>query len=103
MKNDPSQLKILSIDIGGSHVKATILDRRGALTMAYDKVVTPMPSTPANMLEAIKTLVKDFPAYDRISAGFPGYLKNGVVKTAPNLGNEAWADFELAKKLGEAL
>jgi len=103
MQNDPSELKILSIDIGGSHVKATILDSKGALTMEYDKVVTPMPSNPENMMAAIKTLVKDFPPYDRVSVGFPGYIKNGVVKTAPNLDTEAWAGFDLATKLGEAL
>lgn len=95
----------LSIDIGGSHVKATILNKQGKLTMEYDKVETPMPSTPKNMVEAIKSLVKGFPDFDQISVGFPGYIKNGVVVTAPNLGNKAWSDFdlqgELAKELGK--
>jgi polyphosphate glucokinase len=103
MKSDPSQLKILSIDIGGSHVKATILDDAGALQMAYDKVVTPSPATPENMIATIKTLVKDFPPYDNVSVGFPGYIKNGVVKTAANLGTDFWADFDLSKKLEQAL
>ncbi|MDB5016635.1 MAG: hypothetical protein JWQ84_1467, partial [Mucilaginibacter sp.] len=52
---------------------------------------------------SIKTLVKDFPNYDRISVGFPGYVKDGVVKTAPNLSTELWKDFDLAKKLQEEL
>jgi len=103
MQNDPSQLKILSIDIGGSHVKATILNSKGELQMDYDKVVTPSPANPVNMIAAIKTLVKDFPPYDRISVGFPGYIKNGTVKTAPNLDNASWVDFDLSNKLGEAL
>jgi len=95
--------KILSIDIGGSHVKATILNDKGELQMAYDKTPTPMPSTPENMLDAIKKLVKDFPHYDLISVGFPGYVKRGVIKTAPNLGNEAWEDFDLSKELENKL
>ncbi|MES2276911.1 MAG: ROK family protein [Bacteroidota bacterium] len=99
MKKTTGQLKVLSIDIGGSHVKATILNAQGELTMEYDKEDTPMPSTPQNMLEAIKTLVKNFPAYDAISVGFPGYVKNGVVITAPNLGNKAWGGFDLQSKL----
>jgi len=103
MKNTAEQLNVLSIDIGGSHIKATILNKQGELTMEYDKVVTPMPSTPQNMIEAIKGLVKNFPAYDKISVGFPGYIKNGVVKTAPNLDTKAWADFDLQGKLAEAL
>src|SRR5580704_3110312 len=98
-KTQSTSPKILSIDIGGSHIKATILDDKGALQMDYDKIPTPMPSTPENMVAAIKKLVKSFPAYDMISVGFPGYVKKGVIKTAPNLGNEAWKNFDLSKKL----
>ena len=89
--------KILSIDIGGSHIKATILNEKGELQMEYQKFPTPMPSTPENMIAAIKKLVKEFPGYDLISVGFPGYVKRGIIKTAPNLGTEAWKDFDLSK------
>jgi len=101
--NASASPRFLSIDIGGSHIKATILNDKGELQMDYDKVPTPMPSTPENMIAAIKKLVKTFPAYDMISVGFPGYVKRGVIKTAPNLGNEAWKDFDLSKKLAEEL
>ncbi|WPU99237.1 ROK family protein [Mucilaginibacter sp. cycad4] len=103
MKNTPSQLRVLSIDIGGSHIKATILNKKGDLKMEYDKIPTPAPANPENVIKAINTLVKDFPAYDKISVGFPGYVKNGVVKTAPNLGTDYWADVDLSKKLEKAL
>ena len=71
--------------------------------MEYDKLPTPMPSTPDNMIDAIKKLVKNFPEYDYISVGFPGYVRKGVVETAPNLGSEAWKNFGLAKKLEKVL
>ena len=103
MKNTPSQLRVLSIDIGGSHIKATILNKKGELKMEYDKIPTPAPANPDNVIKAINTLVKDFPAYDKISVGFPGYVKDGVVKTAPNLGTEYWADVDLSKKLEKSL
>jgi polyphosphate glucokinase len=104
MKNNaPSQVKILSIDIGGSHIKATILNKKGELKMDYDKIVTPAPASPENLIKAIKTLVKNFPAYDYISVGFPGYVKNGVINTAPNLDTKLWAGIDLSKKLAEAL
>src|SRR6201996_616510 len=102
-KNASESPKFLSIDIGGSHIKATILNEKGDLQMDYDKVATPMPSTPENMIAAIKKLVKSFPEYDMISVGFPGYVKRGVIKTAPNLGSEAWKDFDLSKKLEQEL
>jgi len=103
MKKTPSQLRVLSIDIGGSHIKATILNKKGDLKMEYDKIPTPAPANPENVIKAINTLVKDFPAYDKISVGFPGYVKEGVVKTAPNLGTDYWADVDLSKKLEKAL
>ncbi|HEY0244709.1 MAG TPA: ROK family protein [Mucilaginibacter sp.] len=103
MENVPSQLKILSIDVGGSHVKATILNSKGELTMEYDKVVTPSPASPENMIATIKKLVKDFPHYDKVSVGFPGYIKNGAVKTAPNLGTDVWVGFDLTKRLSQEL
>ncbi len=103
MKISPDQLKILSIDIGGSHIKGTILNQKGELQKDYEKVVTPIPASPENVIKSIKTLVKDFPAFDRISVGFPGYVKNGIVKTAPNLDAASWKDFDFAKKLEEDL
>jgi polyphosphate glucokinase len=103
MKKATASLRILSIDIGGSHVKATILNSKGELIMDYKKVDTPSPATPENVIAAIQILVKDFPKFDHISVGFPGYVKNGVVKTAPNLTTKHWANFDLSKKLGEVL
>ncbi|TSD64896.1 ROK family protein [Inquilinus sp. KBS0705] len=103
MKTTPAQLKVLSVDIGGSHIKATILNAKGELLIDYKKIVTPNPANPDNVVKAIKTLVKDFPTYEKISVGFPGYVKNGVVKTAPNLGNDFWKDIDLRKNIEKEL
>ncbi|HEX8462463.1 MAG TPA: ROK family protein, partial [Segetibacter sp.] len=74
MENRPSFEKILSIDIGGSNIKATILNPAGELTMAYQKLPTPQPASPENLLKVIQALIQNFPAFDCISAGFPGYV-----------------------------
>jgi polyphosphate glucokinase len=103
MEKTSADLKILSIDIGGSNIKGTILNSKGDLTKQYEKTPTPFPASPENVLNSIKLLVKDFPDYDRISVGFPGYIKNGVVKTAPNLDSASWVDFDFANKLEEIL
>ncbi|MGZ3874304.1 MAG: ROK family protein [Mucilaginibacter sp.] len=103
MKSTPQPLKVLSIDIGGSHIKGTILNEKGELQKKYEKVPTPNPASPENVINAIQGLVKDFPEYNKISVGFPGYVKDGVIKTAPNLSNELWKDFDLAGKLKEVL
>ena len=103
MAKKTADVKILCFDIGGSHIKATILNSAGELQAEFKKVVTPQPANPANMLAAIKTLGSGFPGYDKISAGFPGYVRDGVVKTAPNLDSAAWAGVNLSKKLAEIL
>ncbi len=96
-------VKILSIDIGGTHIKATILNGDGKLLKEYEGEKTPQPSSPKEVMAVIEDLAKRFPEYDKISAGFPGYIKNGIVKTAPKLGNSVWKDYALRKQLESAL
>ena len=90
--------KILSIDIGGSHIKGTVLDGEGNTIEAYQKEVTPQPATPHAVIGGIQRLVAQFKSFDKMSVGFPGYVKSGIVHTAPNLGR-GWHQFELAKEL----
>ncbi|MGB8183100.1 MAG: ROK family protein [Stellaceae bacterium] len=85
----------LAIDVGGSHVKASVLDRAGVMIAAPVRVRTPQPATPQALLRAIRSLARMLPRYDRISVGFPGYVRRGRVHTAPNLGTERWAGFQL--------
>jgi len=98
MKTTSSQLKILAIDIGGSHVKATVLDKNGEMLSEYIKTDTPSPANPDNIIKAIKELTKDL-AFDKVSVGFPGYVRNSIVGTAPNLDDKAWRGYDLGKRL----
>ncbi len=102
-ENDIKQFKILALDIGGSTVKATVLDQAGKMLQEYKKEETPKEATPEKVMETIKTLVKDFQNYDRISVGFPGYVKKGIVLTAPNLGTDAWKGTNLNQLIHDAL
>jgi polyphosphate glucokinase len=94
---------ILSVDIGGSHIKATILNKEGKLQVEYNRLPTPQPATPVKVVQTIKKLITDFPAFDCVSVGFPGYVKKGIIKTAPNLGTKSWQNINLQKLLEEAL
>lgn len=95
--------KILAIDIGGSHIKATVLNAKGKFLQKYERRVTPKPPSPENVMIAINELANCFPDFDKIAAGFPGYLKDGVIKTAPRLGTEAWGNFDLRNALEQML
>jgi len=103
MQNLSSDDNILSVDIGGSNIKATILTPQGAIPDVYRKLPTPEPATPDNVINLIQDLVKDFPGYSKISVGFPGYVRNGRILTAPNLGTARWQNFNLQQQLAEAM
>jgi polyphosphate glucokinase len=94
---------ILTIDIGASFIKATVLNRAGELLQEYKRVKTPHPATPQKVLEWIQNLVTHFQDYDKISVGFPGYIKKGIVRTAPNLGTDVWKNVNLSKLLLDTL
>lgn len=102
-EKETSPFKILVLDIGGTTIKATVLDQEGEMLQDYEKAETPEHATPKSVLETIQTLVKVFQNYDRISIGFPGYVKKGIVLTAPNLGTDAWKGTNLNKLIRDAL
>ena len=96
--------RILSIDIGGTGIKACMLDRQGEMREDYRKIATPENAGPENVLHAIMALASQFGDFDAVSVGFPGYVRDGVVYTAPNLDNVSWhgvnLNFLLEQKLG---
>jgi len=85
----------LGVDIGGTSIKASVLDRDGGLTAERARAATPAPATPAAVLGCIETLTAQLRQFERISVGFPGVVKGGTVITAPNLGTEHWSGFKL--------
>ena len=103
MKKQANSKSILSIDIGGSGIKASLVDQQGKIIKEYKKVSTPTPANPENVLKSIIELSKDFPNFDLVSVGFPGYVRDGIVHTAPNLDNEAWKMTYFNEMLSNAL
>lgn len=93
----------LAIDIGGTGLKASVLDREGAMTTERVRIDTPQPCTPtlllAGLVELSQQLVALGQRWDRVSVGFPGLIRHGVIITAPNLGTAAFAGFDLKRAL----
>jgi polyphosphate glucokinase len=93
----------LSIDIGGSGLKASALDAAGRFIVPPVRVATPHPLDPGKLVQALTELVQPLPRWDRVAVGFPGVVRHGVVRTAANLGTEVFQGFDLAAALTEAL
>ncbi len=91
----PSATRILAIDIGGTGLKAAIVDAKGRFLTERIRAKTPSDPTPKAVLAALAKLVAPLKGYDHISVGFPGYVRDGKVFTAPNLAPGPGRDFRL--------
>jgi polyphosphate glucokinase len=98
-----AQKLTLAIDIGGSHLKTGVLDPIGSMIAGPVRVETPSPSKPAAVVAALVAMARKLGRFDRISIGFPGVVRAGVVLTAPNLGSDDWNRVPLAEELARDL
>ena len=93
----------LAIDVGGSGLKAAVVDASGQMVGERMRIDTPVGAHPDQIVAALAELVRGLPAYERIAVGFPGMVRDGVVRTAPNLGHDAWRDYRLAEAVQRAI
>jgi len=100
---DTDAVRTLAIDIGGTHLKASVLDGAGKMLVDEVKVKTPYPCPPKVMLKALLRMLGPVKEYDRISVGFPGVVAKGNVVTAPHFGNRVWRNYPLADTLADHL
>lgn len=99
----PGFKRILSIDIGGTGLKAAVLNPDGDLISDHVRVATPHPCPPDLLVKTLKELVMPFKSYDCVAIGFPGVVRGPRVLTAPHLGTEDYAGFDLATRMSKAL
>jgi polyphosphate glucokinase len=94
--NEP---QTLAIDIGGTGLKASVVDPSGKMVEKHVRVPTPNPCTPDILVEALTRLTAPLDSYDRVSVGFPGVVRDGRIVTAPHFKGKAWRDYPLAATL----
>jgi len=74
----------LAVDVGGTGLKASVLDAKGAMVADRVKIATPYPLTPDKLVATLKRLTAPLPTAARASAGFPGMVRDGVVRSVPH-------------------
>jgi len=110
------RLVTLSIDVGGTGIKADLLDESGKPLGAAVRVPTHYPLDPTGMIQVFKQLASSGSGFDRVSVGFPGVVRSGIVLSAPHFVREggegtpvspalerAWDHFNLAEQTKGAL
>ena len=95
--------RTLAIDVGGTGLKAAIIDDHGQMLTDRVRMLTPVGDTPDKIVQVLANLVAPLGAFQRVSVGFPGVVRSGRVLTAANLGNAAWQGFDLGSALQSAL
>jgi polyphosphate glucokinase len=95
-------IRTLAIDIGGTGIKAIKLGENGKAISERTRIPTPKEATPKAVIGIVRELAKMQSGFERVSVGFPGVVKDGIVYTAPNLG-KGWTAFELEKALQKKL
>ena len=99
MPNSIEKSAILGIDIGGTGIKAALVDPiKGIIQSETRKLATPQPATASSMLRLIHDLIERFNWHGSIGCGYPGVVKNGIVYTAANL-DPSWIKVDLASEL----
>jgi len=93
----------LAIDIGGTALKASVLDKDGRMIVERVRLPTPYPCPPKVLLRALVELTAPLPTFDRISIGFPGVVRGGNVVTAPHFGRKAWNGYPLEGAVAQRL
>mgnify|MGYP000066584346 CR=1 FL=1 len=91
-------VRTLAIDIGGTGLKAAILDVRGGMLSERVRVLTPRPATPEAVIGALPPLVEPLRPFNRASVGFPGVVVEDTVRDAPNLDGD-WSGVALGTEL----
>ena len=108
----PAHPFTLAVDIGGTGLKASVLDATGAMVADRVKIPTPYPLPPDKLVASLKKLIAPLPTAARAAVGFPGMVRGGVVLSAPHFVTvegpgtaidhhleQQWARFDLAGAL----
>ncbi len=93
--------RVLGVDIGGSGVKAAVVDTATA-SMVTERLrrETPDCGSPREVLLLLKELVAEIAWEGPVGVGFPGVVRHGRIQTAANL-DAGWIGRDLRADLRE--
>jgi polyphosphate glucokinase len=88
-------VKILVIDVGGTHVKVLATGEQSQREVASGPTLTA-----AQMVGAVKALTPDW-SYEKISIGFPGPIVHGRIPNEPHNLGSGWVGFDFERAFGK--
>ncbi len=93
--------ELIGVDVGGSGVKAAVVDLHTGQASGRIRVPTPQPPTPDAIAAAVAGLVHQLPGTGTIGCTMPAVVENGVVRTATNI-DKSWIGAHAATVISRA-
>ena len=87
-------MKVLVIDVGGTHVKLLRSGLRASRRFDSGKSMTP-----SKMVKLVKRITVDW-AYEAISMGYPGLVLHGRIAAEPKNLGAGWVGYDFLEALG---
>ncbi|HUO39534.1 MAG TPA: ROK family protein [Mycobacterium sp.] len=94
---------ILGFDVGGTSIKAALVDvDRGQTVTAPRSVPTPQPSTPDQVVHALLQVDRELGATGPVGLAFPSVIQHGIARSAANV-DKSWIGFAGGERLAQLL
>ena len=106
----------LTVDCGGTGIKASVLDKSGKVLIDFPYLKTPYPLSPSKLIGIIQDFVNADLRIKRVTVGLPGMIRNGKVVVIPHYINtngprsavdpnlkKAWYGFDMQSILQKRL
>jgi polyphosphate glucokinase len=106
----------LTVDCGGTGIKASVLDKTGKVLIDFPYLKTPYPLSPSKLIGIIQDFVKADLRIKRVTVGLPGMIRKGKVVVIPHYINgngprsamdpnlkKAWYGFDMQALLQKRL
>ena len=94
--------EVLGIDVGGSGIKANIVDPVAGVVLAErHKIPTPRPATPDAVTDVVAKMVDWFRWSGVVGCAFPAVVRRGVAFSAANI-DPSWIGVDVAARFSAA-
>jgi polyphosphate glucokinase len=92
---------LVGVDVGGTGVKAAVVDLTTGLATGRIRVETPKPATPDAVAAVVAGLVHRLPGTGPIGCTIPGVVTDGVLRTAAHI-DASWVGVHASTVLARA-
>ena len=92
---------LIGVDVGGSGIKAALVDISTGTATGRIRLVTPQPATPDAVSATVATLVEQLGVDGPIGCTLPSVVVGGTVRTAAHI-DDSWIGTHAAAVIGKA-